>query len=121
MAGSQKSFSWSADRLISNLDKLDPMITRLLVAATEYHATRGEATMRKNAKWTDRTTNARNGLHTATAHSAKKHTITFAHGVSYGIWLEVRFAGRYAVIMPSVNTTGRELMGTLNKALARIS
>jgi hypothetical protein len=107
--------------LLTNIRQLDSRVTRMLTAAIEYHATRGEATMRRSAKWKDRTTNARNGLHTSTQHSSTKHSIIFAHGVSYGIWLEVRWAGRYAVIQPSMTKTGAELMTTIGGALGRIS
>ena len=124
MAGSQKSFSWNADTLVRNLHNLPAAMYRMIVAAVEYHATRGEALMRKGAKWTDRTSNARNSLHTATFHEntmgGSRHTIIFAHGMAYGIWLEVRFAGRYAIIMPSVLTEGGNLMKTLDKGMARV-
>lgn len=120
MAGSQKGFSWTADALVKNLDLLPSRMERVVIAAIEYHATRGEAALRKNARWTDRTANARNGLFTATSHTQTKHTITFYHSVPYGIWLEVRWAGRYAVIMPTVRAEGDLVMKTLNKAMARI-
>jgi hypothetical protein len=120
MAGSQKSFSFNADTLVKNLDLLPQRMERVIIAAIEYHATRGEAALRKGARWTDRTSNARNGLFTATSHSRTKHTITFYHSVPYGIWLEVRWAGRYAIIMPTVRSEGALLMKTLDKAMARI-
>lgn len=125
MAGSQKSFSWNADTLTKNLSNLPAALNRMIIAAVEYHATRGEATMRKGAKWKDRTTNARNSLHTATFHEnqmggGSRHTIVFAHGMPYGIWLEIRWAGRYAIIMPSVLSEGANLMATLDKGMARI-
>lgn len=123
MAG--KSFTWNADTLRKNTSDLPALVDRMIVAAVEYHATRGEATMRKGAKWTDRTSNARNSLHTATLHEnqlggGSRHTIVFAHGMPYGIWLEIRFAGRYSIIMPSVLSEGADLLRTLDKGMARI-
>lgn len=124
MAGDRVGFTWKADTLVRNISNLPTMVGRMIVAAVEYHATRGEAAMKKNAKWTDRTSNARNGLHTDTLHEnvgkGSRHTIEFAHAVSYGIWLEIRWAGRYAVIMPSVLDEGGRLMKTLDKGMARI-
>lgn len=120
MAGNQKSFSWNASTLTTNMSSVPKKLERLIVAAVEYHATRGEAYMRINAKWKDRTSNARNSLNTSTIHSGSSHSIVFAHGMPYGIWLEVRFAGRYAIIGRSVNATGAALMGTLNKGMSRI-
>lgn len=120
MAGSQKSFSWNADTLTKNLSRLPLMLERMIIAATEYHGTRGEAYMRKNAKWTDRTSNARNSLTATVSHTATQHTIVLAHGMSYGIWLEVRWAGRYAIVTPAIPIVGRDLMSTLNKGMARL-
>ena len=120
MAGSQKNFSWSPGQLQINVTKLPSLLERLVTAATEYHGTRGEALMRRTATWRDRTGNARSGLVARVTHSPKVHTITFAHSVPYGIWLEVRWAGRYAVIGKSVRTEGAAVMKTLNKAMARI-
>lgn len=120
MAGNQSSFSWKADTLTRNTSNLPAVMERMITSLIEYHATRGESYMRKSARWRDQTSNARNGLHTSTLHTTKQHTIVFAHGVNYGIWLEVRWAGKYAVILPSVQKTGAEVMGTLNKAMERI-
>lgn len=120
MAGSQKSFTWKSDTLTKNLKKLDKNIDRALVAATEFQATRGEAYMRRTAKWRDQTANARTGLFTQPIHSANQHQIIFAHSVSYGIWLEVRFSGRYAVILPSVIKSGNDLMKLLEKLFSQL-
>lgn len=125
MAGSGGGFKWDSGVLTTNLKNLSESLARMIVATVEYHATRGEAAMKLNAKWTDRTTNARNSLHTVTSHentlgNKSRHTIVFAHGMPYGIWLEVRFAGRFAIIMPTVSSEGAELMKTLNNAVARL-
>lgn len=120
MAGSQKSFSWNADTLTNNVKDMPKLIQRMIVAAVEFTATKGEVTMRKNATWNDQTTNARNGLFTKTFHEANRHTIVFYHSVPYGIWLEVRWAGKYAIILPSVQSSGRDIMALLDKGLARI-
>lgn len=41
-----------------------------------------------NAKWTDRTAHARQGLHGETESSSNQHTIYIAYGVDYGEVLE---------------------------------
>lgn len=120
MAGTQKSFTWKSDTLTKNLKNLDKNIDRALTAATEVTATRGEAYMRRTAKWRDQTSNARTGLFTQASHSANQHQIVFAHSVSYGIWLEVRFSGRYAVILPSVIKSGNDLMKLLEKLFSQL-
>lgn len=120
MAGSQKSFRWKSDTLTKNLNTFPKKWDKVVVAAVEFTATRGEAYMRRNAKWTDQTSNARTGLHTVPTHEGSEHRIIFAHSVNYGIWLETRFSGRYAIIWPSVVKNGQDLMRILNKLLASL-
>jgi hypothetical protein len=113
MAGRQASFQWKSDTLKPNLKGFEPRVQKAITAATEYTATRGEAAMKRGARWTDRTSNARNGLFTQATHSPKEHRIIFGHAVPYGIWLEVRWSGRLAIILPTIRTQGAELMKLL--------
>ena len=72
--------------------------------------------MKTNAPWTDRTGNARSSLHTQSLISpGRSYGFTVAHGASYGIWLEVRFSGRYAVIPKTVASQGPAFMTTASK------
>jgi len=118
MAGRQASFQWNSDNLTKNLKILPSKLDRALAAAVEYAATRSEASMRQNAPWTDRTSNARNGLHTVPFHDGKNHGYHLAHGVPYGIWLEVRWDGRYGIIPQSVQEGGMMVMSLMTKLLA---
>jgi hypothetical protein len=40
--------------------------------------------------------------------------------VPYGIWLEVRHSGKYAIIVPSLTVQGNEIMSTLKGLLERL-
>lgn len=81
-----------------------------------YHATRAVAYARQNARWTDRTGNARNGLFARVNRSSMgKYELVLGHSVPYGLWLEVRWSGRYAIIKPTLDATGRELMTTMGR------
>lgn len=120
MAGRQASFQWKSDTLFKNMNTFPRKLDMAVTAAVEFTATKGEAAMKRNASWQDQTGNARNGLFTATEHSATTHRIMFAHSVPYGIWLEVRWSGRYAIIEPTLQQSGRELMTLLGKLLSRM-
>ena len=59
-----------------------------------------------NAPWTDRTGNARKELQGVVVWNDNTHfTIFLGHGkeIYYGIWLEVRWGGRYAIILPTIH------------------
>lgn len=120
MAGRQTGFYWQSETLFKNMKTFPVKLDRAITSAVEYTASRGESAMRSNAPWNDQTGAARSGLHTSTEHSRTRHTIIFAHSVPYGIWLEVRWSGRYAIIMPSVQDGGRELMQLLGGLLSRV-
>lgn len=101
---------WTGE-LPQNLDLITPRVRLAMAVACRYTAIRGQNWMRDNAKWTDRTGNARNGLvgeHQAIGKDVG--VVTFAHSVPYGIWLEVRFGGRYAIILPALEYWAPKLM-----------
>ncbi len=122
MAG-ESTFIFKPSRLITNLKHFDGDLNKLVAATVDYRADKCIAFMKTNAKWTDRTGNARATLNAQTAHSDKSHMIRLYGGMPYQIWLELRFAGRLAVIGPAVKYQGLALMnqlrGLVNKLQAR--
>lgn len=77
-----------------------------IVAAAHYTAPLAESFMKSTASWTDRTGNARNGLRARVVAGGDKVAIVLYHSVPYGVWLEVRWGGKYSVIMPALAATG---------------
>lgn len=109
-----------ADGVIWYYDTLTPHLARLaveaeagLVAITHEFAGRVEEHAQSNAPWEDRTGNARDGLHAWAENGVFRHIIWLAHSVSYGIWLEVRWSGRFAIIVPTIEVMGPQLMHEL--------
>ena len=95
---------------------LDGWVDRMLAAAfalAQVFAARIEAHAKTNAVWTDRTGNARQGLTARAFRSAAGFTIVLFHGMSYGIWLEVANAGRFAIIMKTLQNFYGPLMAAL--------
>lgn len=110
-----------AAEVSTNLRELPRKVDLLLTAVFERQASVSTSFMRENATWTDRTGNARNGLHAVAVHSGGgTHELVLAHSVPYGIWLEVRFAGRYAIISRSVQRAGSDIFRLLSRGLARM-
>ena len=73
--------------------------------------------MKQNAPWSDRTTDAREGL-TASATEHPTHPyITVYHTVDYGVWLEIRWNGRYAILVPAIEHWGPEVMQNLKAVI----
>lgn len=109
------------DKLSPNLRVFNTKFQRAVAKTMEFHEPQVESYMKTNAPWTDRTTNARNGL------SAKYvklgptlHSIVCFHQVPYGIWLEVANNGKYRIIVPTIHYQGREVLKTLRQVWRRM-
>lgn len=113
-------FVWVDRSLFTNIAQLDAKIIRGMVAVHEYTRPRVESFAKANAPWQDQTTNARNSLNARTEHTARSASTIIAHGVPYGIWLEVRFGGVNGIILNTIRTMGVELMANMRTLFARM-
>lgn len=79
-------------------------------ALAQSHAKRGEATMRSEAPWQDRTGNARQGLFGEAETSPTGATITLGHTMFYGPFLELGTSHMkpYPVVVPVTTRTAAE-------------
>lgn len=69
-----------------------------------------------NAPWTDRTGTARRTLHSEVADAGSiLAQITLAHGVDYGVWLEIAHGGQYAIIAPTIDFWGPVFMQDIQR------
>lgn len=112
-------FEWSGDKIDLGraITRTPAQIGSVLYATTEYYAKRMEADAKTNASWQDQTGNARQGLRGYAEHGALVHSAVLAHSVPYGIWLETRWTGRYAIILPTILDTAPDVMASLRGAL----
>lgn len=104
--------------------KMESMGTRA-DAAVRIFAQQGAEKLRshaqKNARWTDRTGSARQRLNAYVSAMADGYRITLAHGVEYGIWLELAHGKKYAIIPEAINYVGStEIMPAYEGFLERI-
>ena len=108
----------------SSLDKgLDRMSVKLGAAVLMYANTKAveiQSKMKVNRPWTDRTGMAKATLTTRVSQPESSIVrITLAHGVDYGIWLELAHEKNYAIIQPTINEEGprfvKDLNGLMNK------
>jgi hypothetical protein len=90
-----------------------------IVAIAQRWAPEIENYMKSNAPWTDRTGNARQGLHTEVNHVVGSMVqIILAHGVEYGIWLEVKAAGSWAIVNPSLDHFAPRIWADVRRMLS---
>lgn len=90
-----------------------------IVAIAQRWAPEIENYMKTQAPWTDRTGNARQGLHTEVNHAAGVMVeIILAHGVHYGIFLELANAGRFAIINPALDHFAPRIWADVRRMLS---
>lgn len=83
---------WADDVLRNLHDKVDSIAEEI------------EQYMKANRPWEDRTFAAVEGLQCVVVWQDDEHfTLMLGHGedVEYGIWLEVRWGGRFAIVVPT--------------------
>ena len=98
-------------------DRMD----RAIAGVCKYWDGPIEAAMKLDAPWTDRTTNARNGLAAQHVEVEKfRHWILCTHSVFYGVYLETKDDGKYATILPTIQVYAPKVMQTLTKIMDRL-
>lgn len=79
----------------------DTVIPDGMIAGASQLAEDMEKFAKENAPWTDRTTDARQGLSGEAFTDGGVVGASIVHTVPYGIWLENRFERRYAIVGPT--------------------
>lgn len=105
-----------------NVDRLPERAGNMLHTIVERQAPRAESTMKRDAPWQDQTGNARQGLKARAVRDPRGdrfHLVLF-HTMPYGIWLETRWGGKYAIILPTLDSVGRDLMEDVRALFRRM-
>lgn len=76
--------------------------------------------MKENASWTDRTGNARAALYTEVNEVVNSMVeFVMAGGVDYQIWLEVRWAGKFAIVNPALDFFAPKVWADVQRLMSR--
>jgi len=123
MAARKGVFSY--DTLTPSLKRLLSKVDAAVDLVFDLFEAQAETKMRTGARWTDRTGNARAGLMAQhDKNPMQEHSLTLYHSVHYGIWLEVRWSGRYAIIGPVMfkiaDEMSRALVAAINRATREV-
>ncbi|WP_291632206.1 hypothetical protein [Clostridium sp.] len=105
-----KSFEVDTVILSSAILKLDLLKDAELSMYLKTCAAKLESDAKENRKWVDRTSAARNRM---TAKSEKKafgYRLTLAHGVDYGLWLELANEGNYAILDETIKKNTNDII-----------
>ena len=113
-----------AKQIEKGLTALNSKTEKALQMYAELTAIKMQNYAKANAPWTDRTGDARARLHGWSAaykagiyHGYRAYV---AHGVDYGLWLEVANDELYAILDETVEAIGEEVMPGLTNLLNRL-
>jgi len=101
--------------LANNAKAYGENVMKALHLLADHFAAVLESAAKSNAKWTDQTGAARQGLTGLAVKSAAGIVISLFHTMFYGIFLELKHAGRYAVIMRTLESNHAAIMGAARK------
>ena len=119
--GDSATFTMDVGELRVSAAVFGPRLNRAISGFMLAQAPKVQSYARANASWTDRTGNARQGLFANYAAPGDgRHAINLYHTMPYGIWLEVRFAGRNAIIRPTIQSQAPLVMKAIEGMLSKI-
>lgn len=97
--------------------------SRAIVAMQMYCETAAQdlaGYMKEHRVWTDRTGQARQRLNAYVEETDTGFRIVLAHGVDYGIWLELAHEKRFAILEPTVRLKGPDVVAGFDSLLNRL-
>lgn len=114
-------FKFNAKELLSSLGGLDERVDSAVHMYAEACAPKVEGEAKETAPWTDRTGDARKRLTCKVEKTPLGYRLKLAHGVDYGMWLELSNEKKYAVIEPTLKRMGKtQILPGLRNLLRRI-
>ena len=101
-------FAEESEKAISELCKTDALVL--------------QSYAQEHRPWTDRTGHARQRLKGTVNHpDPNTWELTLAHGVDYGIWLEMAHEKKYAIIQPTIQAKSPEIMNSFEGLITELS
>lgn len=96
------SMRWirSPDEVADRTDRIADGFPRAALSIMNDLGIEAQAAMVAEAPWTDRTGLARKGLRAVARDTGGSITLTLYHSMAYGIFLELKNGGRYAILIP---------------------
>lgn len=120
-AGEWIKITWDRTDMLDAIENGEEEVRKAVMGVLEYKAPQVEAHMKTNAPWQDQTGNARQGLRAEAFDLGDDSMgIILYHQVPYGIWLEIKNSGEYAIILPTIEVMGPEVMASIERILERI-
>ncbi len=97
-----------SEQVIRNLEAAIERRKAKLKALGEHHAAKMEAYAKQNKPWENITHHAQQSLHGYCLEGENTIRVRIAHGVDYGIYLELANSSKYAILHPTAKKIAPE-------------
>lgn len=119
---SSSRFTFDADNLVRNLNNFEDRVSASLRMFAETSALELEGYAKEHAPWKDRSGAARQRLTGRATQTSTGFRIQLAHGVNYGIYLELGHEKNFAIIYPTIEYVGStQIMPALRNFMNRMN
>ena len=112
------NFIIDSANLMANLKYYTAPIAFKVYAETKAKELEGYA--KENRPWTDRTGDARKRLSGYVTEIPNGYRINLAHGVDYGMWLELAMEKRFAILEPTIKLKGPDVVKGMKDLFKKI-
>lgn len=108
------------NRVLDNMTRYKLRVRYAVLQVALYFQGVFENYAKEYAPWTDRTANARQSLHAFVEELADDAVrLYLAHGMDYGVYLETKYQGRYAILWPTIQAHLGQIRQMLNQIFGR--
>lgn len=114
-----KGVNFDFSEVEKNLETLRKLAALRIYAETQ--AANLQDYMKRNHPWQNRTFQAEKRLSATVEEIPTGYRIVLAHGVDYGVWLELANEKRYAILEPTVRLRGPEVVQGMRNLLKALS
>lgn len=104
------SISFETSDVLNRLDSMQARTRASLEIIARSAASAMENYAKRNARWTDRTGNARQRLKGSIRWDDEALLVVISHNVDYGMWLELCNEKKYAILKEALNSQAPQLM-----------
>lgn len=115
-----KRFRFDASDLLDGLTRFEDKSDAAILAYAETAAQKLQGYAKEHRPWTDRTGHARQRLTGTATKQSSVYKLILAHGVDYGIWLELAHEKRFAIIQPTILANQDEIMRGFDNLIERM-
>jgi hypothetical protein len=113
--------TFDSSDLLLGLDNFERKAKAAMLMLADTGASKMQGYAQENAPWTDRTGAARQRLNGSTEETDESILIIIAHGVEYGIFLELCNEKRFAIVPKTLSSVSPEIIKSFERLISKIT